>query len=65
MQLIVPCPGCQKKLKASEKLFGRRVKCPSCGQVLLIPEAPLRYVKELEEDFCESLGRYRFEHVSD
>ncbi|NLS91637.1 MAG: DUF4272 domain-containing protein [Planctomycetaceae bacterium] len=55
MELIVPCPGCQKKLKAKEKLFGKRVKCPACGQVLLIPEAPPRYAEEAE-DSCESLA---------
>lgn len=55
MQLIVPCPGCQKKLKAREMLFGKRVKCPACGKVLLIPEAPPRYVEEPEADSCLSL----------
>jgi len=31
------CPGCGKKLQVKEELGGRKVKCPKCGQVVLVP----------------------------
>ncbi len=36
--MIVKCGSCQKKLKAHEKLAGKKVKCPGCGAVLKIPQ---------------------------
>jgi hypothetical protein len=35
--ISVQCPACQKKLKARDDLAGRRVKCPACGEAVLIP----------------------------
>lgn len=40
MSIRVECPGCQKKLNAKDELGGKRARCPSCGQVLLVPRAP-------------------------
>jgi serine/threonine-protein kinase len=34
-----PCPGCGKGLKARADLAGRKVKCPQCGQAVLVPGA--------------------------
>jgi DNA-directed RNA polymerase subunit RPC12/RpoP len=31
------CPICQKALAASDWGFGRKVSCPECGHVVLIP----------------------------
>ena len=36
MSIRVLCPSCQKKLNAKEELAGKRVKCPGCGQVLVV-----------------------------
>lgn len=40
MSQSVICNGCQKPLKASDKLAGKRVKCPSCQTVVSIPALP-------------------------
>lgn len=37
MAISVQCSGCEKKLKVKDELAGMRVKCPSCGQVIVIP----------------------------
>ncbi len=39
MPIAVVCPGCQKTLRAAEKLAGKRVKCPGCGGAISIPAA--------------------------
>jgi hypothetical protein len=36
MHIRVECPACKKKLKASERLAGKRAKC-SCGAVVTVP----------------------------
>lgn len=40
MALLVTCNHCSVALKVSEKLAGKRGKCPKCGQTLQIPLAP-------------------------
>jgi ankyrin repeat protein len=35
---IVQCPGCGRKLRADNKLIGKRVKCPKCSHVILVGE---------------------------
>lgn len=41
MSISVQCSGCGKSLKAKDELAGRRVKCPDCGQVVVVPtESP-------------------------
>jgi hypothetical protein len=35
--ISIQCPTCRKKLKARDDLAGKRVKCPGCGQPVLIP----------------------------
>jgi predicted RNA-binding Zn-ribbon protein involved in translation (DUF1610 family) len=39
MAISVQCPACQKLLKAEEESAGKRIKCPSCGEVLAVPVA--------------------------
>lgn len=37
MPITVACPSCRKALKAPDNAAGRKVKCPGCGSVLIIP----------------------------
>jgi hypothetical protein len=37
MTIPVTCE-CGKKLRAKQELAGRRVKCPACGEVLVVPD---------------------------
>jgi len=34
--------GCEKGLRAKEELVGKRVKCPACGQTLIVPQPSRR-----------------------
>lgn len=34
------CPQCQAKLQAQDAVVGRKVKCPKCQQVVLVPSPP-------------------------
>ena len=36
--MTVRCPACGKTLRAADSMAGKQVKCPHCGQVMLIPE---------------------------
>ena len=36
----VECQSCGKRIKASDKHAGKRVKCPNCSQAISIPSAP-------------------------
>jgi hypothetical protein len=35
--MIVACTGCSKKLRIKPSLAGKKVRCPKCGQIVLIP----------------------------
>src|SRR4051812_12249873 len=35
MPLSVSCPSCGGKLRASDKLLGRKARCPKCGQPIV------------------------------
>lgn len=37
MPIRIVCPGCQKTLRAAEKLAGKSVRCPGCGAAVSIP----------------------------
>jgi DNA-directed RNA polymerase subunit RPC12/RpoP/translation initiation factor 2 beta subunit (eIF-2beta)/eIF-5 len=47
--IVVPCPECGKKVKASDDLAGKRTTCPQCGARVLLPA--------LEEEPSESKAR--------
>jgi len=36
----IPCPGCQRSLKVSDKLAGKSRACPYCNAAVKIPETP-------------------------
>jgi phage FluMu protein Com len=33
------CPNCNQKIKAQDKLSGKRVKCPKCKNIVVVPKA--------------------------
>jgi WD40 repeat protein len=35
--VTLSCPGCAKNLRVRADLAGRKVKCPQCGQAVLVP----------------------------
>jgi serine/threonine-protein kinase len=37
--LSLTCPGCAKRINAKGELAGKKARCPSCGHVLLVPDA--------------------------
>ncbi len=39
MSISVQCPGCEKNLRIKDDLAGKRVKCPGCGHIMLVPSA--------------------------
>src|SRR5206468_10781389 len=39
MAINLQCPGCKKNLKTKDDLVGKRVKCPGCGQLIMVPAA--------------------------
>jgi LSD1 subclass zinc finger protein len=38
-RVTFPCAGCRTKLKATRKFIGKKIRCPRCGAVALVPEA--------------------------
>jgi hypothetical protein len=38
MSIKFNCPHCQKSLKVSTEVAGKRAKCPGCGQIVRIPQ---------------------------
>lgn len=42
MSIAVQCFGCGKKLTAKEDLVGKRVKCPACGQAVVVAAPSVR-----------------------
>jgi len=47
MHILEECPACKKKLKAPERLAGKRAKC-SCGAVLMVPAVAKRELDALD-----------------
>ncbi len=39
MAETVSCPGCQTKLKLKPEYAGKKIKCPKCAQVIVVPGA--------------------------
>ena len=39
MPIPASCPACSAKLKAPDATAGKRVKCPKCGGLLIVPAA--------------------------
>ena len=48
MSISVSCSSCGKTFKTKEELAGKRVKCPSCGQVITVSASrPPSHAKEI------------------
>ncbi len=63
MSIELTCSECGKRLKASEKLLGRKVKCPQCGQVVQVaapdaapPPPPSEAPSLIEPSNDDSMG---------
>ena len=62
MPIQVTCPGCNRKLRAKDKLAGRIVKCPKCGTAIKIGVPDTRESRvekadaKLIEECLRSLG---------
>ena len=44
----VTCPSCRKKLRPPERLAGRRITCPRCNEVLVVPVELPEEVQDVE-----------------
>src|SRR5688500_14040420 len=39
MSLVVNCPSCAKPVRVPEHLAGKKVRCPLCKTILMVPNA--------------------------
>lgn len=46
--VVVACEQCRRSIKASRKLLGQKVKCPQCGTLVTVAEAPPADAPEAE-----------------
>ena len=44
------CPSCKSVRSANERLLGRKIKCPECGQLVQVPTAEEMARQELERE---------------
>ncbi len=51
VSIKVTCNACGKKLKAKGESAGKKVKCPGCGDILIIPEAVYDAVEDEFDDY--------------
>jgi len=40
VSVSIACPACNASLRVDEKIFGKRCKCPKCGEVMIAPSGP-------------------------
>jgi hypothetical protein len=38
--MLIPCPGCQRKLKIPDTAAGKKIACPKCKQPIQVPRQP-------------------------
>src|SRR5260370_40420057 len=50
MSITMKCSGCRAKLRLRDDLAGRKVKCPRCAKVLLVPEPEVEVAVAAEEE---------------
>jgi DNA-directed RNA polymerase subunit RPC12/RpoP len=44
------CPGCQTPLRLRDDLAGKKIKCPRCSKVILVPEVEVTVLEEVPDD---------------
>ena len=37
MAIALTCSECERDMKVKDELAGRKIKCPECGSVLMVP----------------------------
>lgn len=47
---MIACDACGKKFRANEKLHGKTVRCPNCGEPIHIPAAQAPDIGDLLDD---------------
>lgn len=40
MSISIQCPTCDRPLRTKDDRAGRRLKCPGCGTVIMVPDVP-------------------------
>ena len=46
MPEIIPCPGCDKKIKVPDGAEGKKLRCANCESILLVTEDGLEVAKK-------------------
>jgi hypothetical protein len=49
------CPACAKVLRARYQISGKQIRCPHCGQLLVVPDAPARHEDRPHQGSSESI----------
>lgn len=44
------CPGCQTPLRLREDMAGKKIKCPRCAKVVVVPKAEVETLEEVKDD---------------
>jgi predicted Zn finger-like uncharacterized protein len=39
MPISVTCRGCEKRYRVQDDLAGRKIRCPKCREVIVVPES--------------------------
>lgn len=56
MSIRFRCDNCGKQLKTKDSSAGKKVKCPGCGDVLVIPEPVVDAVEERPDAYDDGYG---------
>jgi len=56
VSIKVTCGSCGKQLRAKEESAGKKVKCPGCGDILIIPEGVYDAVEEGADAYADDYG---------
>jgi DNA-directed RNA polymerase subunit RPC12/RpoP len=54
------CKNCNQKIRAQDKLSGKRVKCPNCGDIVIVPKAENAEPVASQNNFSDSKVSARY-----